>query len=68
MEEEIPTTLLEETMVTLEMEMTRMIEGEEVVPTEGEMTADDPEITPQEMEVAVAANLHPGNDCREMIS
>ena len=43
-------------------------EGEEVVPTEGEMTADNPETTPLEMEVAVAANLHPGNDDRGMIS
>ena len=67
-EETILTTLLEETMVTLEMETTRMREGEEVVPTEGEMTADGPEISSQEMEVAVAANLHPGNDCREVIS
>ena len=67
-EEMILTTLLEETMVTLEMETMRITEGEEVVPTEGEITADGLEISSQEMEVAVAANLHPGNNGRGMIS
>ena len=65
MEEEIPTILLE---MTLEMEMTKMKEGENVVPSEGEITADDPETTHLEIEVAVEANLHPGNDDRGMIS
>ena len=65
MEEEIPTILLE---MTLEMETTKMIKGENVVPSEGEITADDPESTPLEIEVAVEANLHPGNNNRGMIS